>query len=54
MHKYLSVLKMCELFDGISENELTDVLACLNAEVKSFRKGDTVCRAGELYGIFLP
>ena len=47
MHKYLPVIKMCELFDGIDEAVLTDVLTCLNAEVKSFRKGDTVCRAGE-------
>lgn len=47
MHKYLPILKMCELFDGIDDGVLTDVLSCLNAEVKSFRKGDTVCRTGE-------
>ncbi len=47
MRKHLPILKMCELFDGIDDNILTDVLTCLNAEVKSFRKGDTVCRAGE-------
>lgn len=48
MHRYLSVIKMCELFAGIPEDELTSVLHCLNAEVKSFKKGDTVCCAGEL------
>ena len=47
MRRYIGVIKMCELFSGIDDNELTDVLTCLNAEVKSFRKGDTVCRAGE-------
>jgi CRP-like cAMP-binding protein len=47
MRKYLPIIKMCELFDGIDDNILADVLTCLNAEVKSFRKGDTVCRAGE-------
>ena len=39
MHRYLSVIKMCELFAGIPEDELTSVLHCLNAEVKSFKKG---------------
>ena len=47
MRKYFNILKMCELFDGIDDNLLANVLNCLNAEVKSFRKGDTVCRAGE-------
>lgn len=47
MRKYIGIIKMCELFAGIDESELADVLGCLNAEVKSFRKGDTVCRAGE-------
>lgn len=47
MHRYIGIIKMCELFAGIPEDELTSVLHCLNAEVKSFKKGDTICSAGE-------
>ncbi len=48
MSDYLNTVKNCELFADIPEDELPHLLNCLNAEIKSFSKGETVCFAGNL------
>lgn len=35
-----------QLFRGISESEITELLLCLEAHERSFQKGDTIFRAG--------
>ena len=40
MKKYFSVLKACPMFDGIVEEELEAMLACLGARVNKAKKGE--------------
>lgn len=47
MKKYLDILKLSKLFAGINENEIEDVLFCLSAKKRNYRKGEYVFRAGE-------
>lgn len=42
----MSVLEKCSLFEGISEDQLTAILGCLEAQTKTYPKGDFVFRAG--------
>lgn len=46
MHKYLNIIKICELFSGITEDELWRFLTCSKARVVKFEKGEVVCMAG--------
>ena len=39
-------LAITQLFRGISESEITELLLCLEAHERSFQKGDTIFRAG--------
>lgn len=41
-----SFLASTQLFHGISESEITELLLCLGAHERSFQKSDTVFRAG--------
>ena len=50
MKKYLDILKLSKLFAGIKENEIDDVLLCLSAVKRNYRKGEYVFRAGEHIG----
>lgn len=47
MKIFLSVIRSAQLFSGISEEELTAMLSCLNAEKKDFPKEAFVLRAGD-------
>ena len=47
MKKYLDILKLSKLFAGINENEIEDVLFCLSAKKRNYRKGEYVFRARE-------
>ena len=46
MKKYLEILKRCPLFDGIKEEQLLKMLACLGARVIDFDKKYTVLAEG--------
>ena len=50
MKKYISVLKMTQMFSGVSENEIELMLSCLGARLESFKKGEYVFRQGEHIG----
>ncbi len=47
MNDFLSVIQSSQLFSGISENELTAMLSCLNAKKKDFPKDTFLLRTGD-------
>lgn len=47
MKKYLEILERTQLFSGVSNSEISTMLNCLQAELRSFQKGDYVFREGE-------
>ena len=47
MKDFLPVIRSSTLFSGISEEEVTAMLSCLNAEERSFPKEAFVLRAGD-------
>ena len=47
MEEFLSTIRSAPLFSGVSEAELTAMLACLKAEKKGFPKEAFVLRAGD-------
>lgn len=47
MKKYISVLTRTKLFAGVSEEELSAMLDCLQAKLRIFQKGEYVFRQGE-------
>lgn len=42
-----SLFRKCWLFSGIDENEIDDILPCLKAEEKEFKKGAYIYRIGD-------
>lgn len=47
MQKYLPILKNTQLFSGVAENDILSMLNCLNALLKTFKKGEYIYRQGE-------
>lgn len=47
MKEFLAVLKTSPLFFGISEDEILEMLACLEAKKASYKKGEFILRAGD-------
>lgn len=47
MEEYFAILKKSRLFSGIHEEEFRDVLSCLDAKVKSYKKDEFLLRAGD-------
>lgn len=47
MKNYLELLKNTTLFAGVSEEELTSMLGCLQAKKQQYEKGDYVFHQGE-------
>lgn len=47
MKEFLSILRSSQLFSGISENELTSMLSCLDTRKENFPKEAFVLRAGD-------
>lgn len=43
----LQFLSNTTLFRGLQTDEIRSVLTCMNAQEKSYRKGEVLCRAGE-------
>ena len=46
MKNYLPILKKCQLFDGINEDQLLKMLVCLGAKVEAFDKKYTILAEG--------
>lgn len=47
MQNFFPVLRQCQLFSGIAENDLLAMLRCLNVTVQQYRKGQTLIAEGE-------
>lgn len=47
MKKYIPVLKRTKLFSGVTEDEISAMLGCLQAKLYSYKKGEYVFRQGE-------
>lgn len=47
MKKYISILKRTKLFAGVSEGEIDAMLSCLDARLRTYKKGEYVLRQGE-------
>lgn len=47
MKKYISILKNTQMFAGVGDDEITSMLSCLGARLKTYKKGEYVLRQGE-------
>lgn len=47
MKRFIPVLKHTQLFSGVSEEEIAAMLGCLNAALKTYKKGEYVFHQGE-------
>ena len=47
MEKYIGILKRTQLFSGVSESEISAMLNCLQAKMRTFRKGEYIFKQGE-------
>lgn len=47
MKKYVPVLRDTQLFAGVKEEEISAMLACLGARLKTYKKGEYVFRQGD-------
>ena len=47
MKEFVPVLKRTKLFSGVGEDEITAMLSCLGARLRTFKKGEYVLRQGE-------
>lgn len=46
MKDFLPVLRNAQLFTGIAEQEIPEILSCLQAKQRDYQKGDSIFRAG--------
>ena len=53
MKEFIPVLKRTKLFAGVGEDDITAMLSCLGARLRTFKKGDYVLRQGEHLGDIL-
>ncbi len=47
MKKYIPILRRTKLFAGVSEDEISTMLSCLDARLHEYKKGEYVLRQGE-------
>lgn len=47
MKDYFDILRECPLFDRIGDESLKEMLGCLNAKERSYKKGDVVFAEGD-------
>ena len=47
MKEYILVLKRTKLFAGVGEEDITSMLSCLGARLRTYKKGEYVLRQGE-------
>ena len=47
MEKYIGILKRTQLFSRVSEPEISAMLNCLQAKMRTFRKGEYIFKQGE-------
>lgn len=42
MEQYISILKQAKLFHGMTEQEITQILSCLSAITRTYKRGDNI------------
>ncbi len=47
MKKYIPILKRTQIFAGVGDDEITSMLSCLGARLKTYKKGEYILRQGE-------
>lgn len=47
MKKYVEILKRTQLFSGVVDSEISAMLDCLQAKLRTYKKGEYVFREGE-------
>ena len=47
MENFLGIMRNSQLFSGIEEEEIREMLVCLDARQRQFQKGDLIFRTGE-------
>lgn len=47
MKKYIPILKRTQLFSGVGEEDIESMLECLQARLRSYKRGEYVIRQGE-------
>ncbi len=47
MNKFMEILGECPLFENIDDTDLSAMIGCLGARVKTFDKGDTIFAEGD-------
>ena len=47
MKDFFDILRECPLFDRIEDESLKEMLGCLNAKERSYKKGDAVFAEGD-------
>lgn len=47
MNQYISILKQTRLFHGVCEDDISAMLSCLQAKIRTFKKGEFIFRQGE-------
>lgn len=47
MQKHFDVLRICPLFNGIDDKDLTAMLGCLGAKESAYKKGDVIFAEGD-------
>lgn len=47
MKEFFPILEKCPLFDGVDSNDLSAMLACLNARVSSYQKNQVIFQEGD-------
>lgn len=48
MEKFIPVLKKTRLFSNVEERQIISMLSCLQAHLRTYGKGEYVCRQGEV------
>ena len=48
MKKYIDIIKKSSLFVDITEEEINSMLACLNARIKTYKKGEYIYVSGDV------
>lgn len=47
MKRYIPILKKSQLFAGVGDEEIVEMLKCLNARILSYKKGEYILHQGE-------
>jgi len=49
MNQYLPVIKRSQLFEGMTESEIYDIISCRGGHVRKFEKGEYISREGDAF-----